>query len=746
MYIEVLLPLYLDKLLTYSVPEQWCSRIVVGGRVAVNIGSKRVFAAIVIRISSEREFQYETKDISEIIDTKPIITTQQIELWQWIADYYVCTLGEVMKYFLPPSLRINGKIEDGKLNYDKSKSIIRRKELFLINKEAASSKAKKQQEALEHIKNCDGKIWRKDFPFSQAIIKALISNGAIGEHEVSRFEDHEAQESKDIVTSLKELTATQQKASDEITTKRKEGKPILLYGVSGSGKTEIYLHQIAQNIEKRKTTLVLLPELAITTQISERIKECFEDRVLTYNALESSSKRHDTYNKILTQKAVVVIGTRNAISLPFKDLGLIIVDEEHEGNYKQNDKRPYFNARDTAVMMGTIYGCDVLLVSATPSIESYYNCEAGKYNLVSLTERFGKTQPPKITIIDRRHIAAKDKQVYGYRYDTRYFSCFMLTKIKENIEAKGQTLILHNRRGFASYMECENCSWTPSCSKCNTTLTFHKSNITLACHYCGEKRDATKICPLCKGKMILHGIGAENVEEKIGKFFPSATIARLDGESMRDYKEFKNTIRAIAKGEKNIVVGTHIMAKGFNFPHATLTCVVNIDTSLNYPDFRSTERTFQLLSQFAGRTSRNNRDSEMIIQTSHPENELFTFIKNADYISMYNQEIKTRKEFTYPPFSRIIKIVLRHENNDLLHEATEKIALLLKDKLPYCIQNMEVPLIDKIRNLYILNITIRIPRGNNTADIKETIANITSHINKDNYKDKIAIDINTDWC
>lgn len=743
MYIEVLLPLFLDKLLTYSVPEPWRSKIVVGGRVAVNIGKSKVMSGIVIGIKETNEGGYAVKEISEVIDSNPILTPAQITLWQWIAEYYVCTLGEVMKYFLPASMRVSGQLEEDTLTYNSSQSITKRKELFVVNADVPLGSARKQKEALEYIIHHGGTIPRSELPYSAPIIKALIEKGCIAEREIMVFGGQVSEQEQALTTNLNKLTPAQQKALDEIQAKESDGKPILLHGVSGSGKTEIYLHQIAETLKNGKTALVMLPELAVTTQLIERIKECFPNRVLTYNSSESQAKRYKTYNRLLTQKATVVVGTRIAVALPFSDLGLIVVDEEHDGNYKQSDKRPYFQARDTAVMMRSIYGCGVLLVSATPSIESYYNCETGKYALVSLHERYTGSSEPKIHIIDRRHIAAKDKQVYGYRYDTRYFSKLMLTKIKENVEAGNQTLILHNRKGFSSYMECGNCSWTPQCPNCNTTLTFHKSNMTLACNHCGHRISARESCSQCGGRMILHGIGSENVEEKIAKFFPSANIARLDGESMRNYKQFKNTLLSISNGGKNIVVGTQIIAKGFNFPKATLACVVNIDTSLNYPDYKSAERTYQLITQFAGRTSRNSAQSEVVIQTSHPENELFTCIKKGDYVTMYNNEVKARKAFLYPPFSRIIKVVLRHENSDTLQTVAAKAEAEMKSVLQDCIIHIETPLVDKVRNLYILNIVLRTPKGMNTSPIKDTLKAITSHIGKE-FGNKLLIDINVD--
>lgn len=741
MYIEVLLPIYLDRLLTYSVPEAWHSRIVVGGRVAVNIGKSKVMAGIVIRISEDTEHSLKIKDICEIIDTKPIITTSQITIWKWISDYYLCTLGEVMKFFLPSSMRISGQISENILLYNSSQSIKKSKELFVIDANTELGRAKKQKQALQHIIENGGTILRNALPYSSVIIKALIDVGAIAEREITLFSHLDTKENLEFLNNLKELSAAQKEALEDISTKSVIGKPILLHGVSGAGKTEIYLHKIAQTLENGKSAVMLLPELAVTTQIVDRIKECFGNRVLTYTSADSPAQRYKTYNKLLTQKSTVVVGTRIAVALPFNDLGLIVVDEEHDSNYKQSDKRPYFNARDTAVIMGNIYGCEVILASATPSIESYYNCKNGKYSLVKLQETFTNSSRPKIHIIDRRNIASKDKQVYGYRYDTRYLSKFMLTKIKENIEVGNQTLILHNKKGFSSYMECGNCSWTPQCHNCNTTLTFHKKNMILACNYCGERHKATTKCPQCGGNMILHGIGAENVEEKIERFFPQSCIARIDGESMRNYKMFKNTLSTIERGEVDIVVGTQIIAKGFNFPKATLACVVNIDTSLNYPDFRSAERTFQLLTQFAGRTSRNTETGNVIIQTSHPDDKLFTFIKNGDYDSMYQHEIITRKEFMYPPFCRMIKVVLRHPNKEVVYSCTGEVEALLRKRLVGCLINVDTPLIDKVRQLYLMNISIRAPKGINIRRVKEVTFEITTKIGKEK---KLATEINVD--
>ncbi|MBE9488291.1 MAG: primosomal protein N' [Bacteroidetes bacterium] len=757
-YVNVLLPLYLDKLLIYRVPDQWQGQVVEGGRVAVSVGKRKVYSAIVMSIKNIEEDFPDTriKDIIEVIDLKPIVTVPQIRLWQWISDYYISTMGEVMKNFLPTALRISGELEDGITHYRHKESVI--SDVRLSTSDSLRdeniqtlSRSPKQKEAFlsllkfGELKGENIEIWKSELLKHDAgstALRELVKRGMLSQKEELRPRNYQVKEKIDISANLKVLTDIQKVASESVSSFLGEKKPVLLHGISGSGKTEIYLHQVKTAVDNGFQALILVPELAFSTQLSKRILSAFPSDVATYTSQDSALKRFSTYQKILNGEVKIIVGTRVAVGLPFDNLAIVVVDEEHDLSYKQSDKRPYFSARDCALVMQNIYGSSTLLVSATPSIESFYNVEMGKYAIVKIDKRYNEAPDPKIKIIDRRHIALKDKQVYGYRFDTRYFSKYMLTEIGKCMERGDQTLILHNRRGFASYMECSNCGYIPKCTQCNVSLTYHKQSMMLECHYCGERRKVLDLCPKCRANMVLHGIGSENVEEKLDKYFPLASIARLDGDAMRRKKDFADTLSAVEKGEKKLVVGTQIITKGFDFPKATLACVVNVDNILNFPNFRSEERTYQIMTQFAGRTSRNVAQGEMIIQTSQPENPLFLQIRNNDYLSMYRHEIEARTVFNYPPICKMIQITVKCVDSELLSSASQDIVTSLNSGVKMISCSLESPLIDKIRGFYIENITVKLLKIG-FLPAKESMAKIIQQIVK-KYKNKVIVSVNVD--
>lgn len=756
MYIDVLLPLYLNKLLSYGVPPELEEHMATGVRVSVNVGLSKIYSGIVVNIHDGTRDRL--KNILEVIDGKPVATADQLKIWQWMAEYYLCTPGEVMKQFLPSSMRITGKLGGETFDYDSSHSISYKKQLYIpegTDMDQALEmlgKAKKQQEAYLYIigngevKDGEICIWRDSVTsagFPSNIIRALIFREILKEREERVFNDYRDDISSGGNYRLKTLTKEQTRAYNDICKSEKHNKPVLLHGAPGSGKTEIYLHLIKKHLDDGKNVLVLLPEIGLSAQVQERITGSFPENTVLYNARLTDKKRYAAYNRILSGDRVVVVGTRIAIGLPLSNLGLVIVDEEGDPSYKQSEKRPFFQARDTAVMMGHFSGAEVLLVSSAPSVETYYNCVTGKYSLVKIGDN--EHHDRRITVIDRRHIALKDKKLYGYRYDTRYFSKLMLTRIKETLERGEQVLVLHNRRGFAYYIECSECGQAVLCPNCNVAMSIHKASYTLECRYCGLKTAIPKKCPECGGNMLLHGIGAENVEETLKKYFPLARIAGVDGEMIKNsYQTFKRTLEETIKGKIDIVVGTQVIAKGLVFPHATLGCIINADIMLNYPDFRAEERTYQLITQFAGRTAGKEKRTETIIQTSQPGKDIFHDIVYGDYTDMYEREIAEREKFGYPPFSRLIRITLKHQDENIVCAAAEIISEKLREVIGDIVKSPETPLVNKVRNMYLMYIYINAPKGKKGVTIKSETEKLLQKLNNERFGSKITFDINID--
>lgn len=638
-FADVVLPLPVYGLFTYRIPPGKEITLSPGVRVSVPFGRKKNYIALVVRVHDQAP-DYDTKDLIAILDNSPVVLPSQIELWNWISEYYMCPLGEVFKAAMPVQLDLLRKTRKKKV---------------------------------------------KDFE----------------------------------IKSPAALNAFQDKALKEINEAFLHADVALLHGVTSSGKTEIYIHLIAEAIQKKRQVLYLLPEIALTTQIINRLTAVFGSKIAVYHSKYSSSERIKTWKRLLEYneddeaQIQIVLGVRSAIFLPFKNPGLIIIDEEHENTYKQFDPAPRYHARDTAIMFARNMGAKVLLGSATPSIESYHNCITGKYKLVKLGERYLNLQLPEVTVENTR-VLRKRKQMNSH------FSPALLSKIGEALQQGEQVILFQNRRGFSLLLECDHCGEVPKCRYCDVSLTYHKKMNRLYCHYCGYSTTIPVACPACKlGTLKMLGFGTEKIEEELALFFPGARIDRLDIDSARSRKSYENIIARFEQGNADILVGTQMVAKGLDFDNVSLVGIMNADNLINYPDFRSFERSFQLMSQVSGRAGRKSKRGKVIIQTTDDKHPVIDYVVRNDYESMYRDQTEERKGFHYPPFSRLVEITLKHRNIRVLDSAAGHLAGLLKAGINEKIMGPEYPLIPRIRNLYLKSLLVKISKAARLALSKQ---------------------------
>ncbi|MEA5401959.1 primosomal protein N' [Arcicella sp. DC2W] len=801
LFADVIVPVAVPNTFTYRVPREYAASITTGLRVIVQFGKTKVVTAVIARIHNKPPEKYQAKYILEILDDAPLVNTKQIELFYWIADYYMCTVGEVLNIALPSGLKIsslskvqfnpefdqpalltereNEIIEELKkhqsLNYDELsrfaevknvyhiiKSLIQKKAVIVFEEvrekytpkilkkirlnpfyEDASyltaligelEKSPKQLDViLNYLKfvpvlrtpelNKKGleKSALTKANVSESSLSTLLKNGILEQFEVivSRFE-----EDLDFVEApTPVLSESQEKAFTEIMQSFQTKDTTLLHGITGSGKTEVYIKLIEQVLESGSQVLYLLPEIALTTQIVVRLRKVFGDKMGIYHSRFSDNERVEVWKGVVSGKFQFVVGVRSAVFLPFDNLGLIIVDEEHETSYKQFDPAPRYHARDVAVVIAHRQKAKVLLGSATPSIESFYNAKTERYGFVEMKERFGNTQLPDIELIDIK-AARKQKLTKGD------FSNLMLDTMGLNLEKKQQTILFQNRRGYSPYIQCEDCDTIAACPNCDVSLTYHYSNQELRCHYCGHHEPMSKTCQACGStKLKTRGYGTEKLEEELQIFLPNAKIARMDLDTTRTKTAFQTLINEVESGAVDILVGTQMVSKGLDFEKVSLVCIFDADRMIHFPDFRSSERAFQMLTQVAGRAGRRGTQGKVLIQTNNPKQKILQQIIENDYEGLYQDEIKEREDFQYPPFTRIIKITLRHIDQPNAEKAAQALAQKLIEKLGTPrVLGPEKPLVERVRNQYLFEIMIKLEKTINLKGAKAFIAEQVQNI------------------
>lgn len=710
MFVDVILPLPFSELFTYSVPEALQREIGKGYRVVVPFGSKKHYTAIVRRLHHEPPRHFETKEIHSAIDSHPVVNEQQLRLWEWISSYYMSPLGDVYKAALPPSMKPE----------DLQQKITPRTETFLhlnpsLDVESASvliGRAKKQQALFGELKgyfqeNGISSIRKKAamslFDYSPAIFNGLIQKNVVQTLEV---EDSAINSEPRSTRAPFPLNDAQQKALEAIQGCFAKQQVCLLHGVTSSGKTEIYIHLLNTLLSKGMQALYLVPEIALTTQLTDRLQSVFGNKIAIYHSKISNRERVEIWQKMLSDHPYeIILGVRSSLFLPFRRLGLVIVDEEHETSYKQQDPAPRYHARDTAIMLGHMTGAKTLLGSATPSLESYHNARKGKYGLVTLGERYNTLMMPEIRLEDTSDLRRRKRM--------KSLLAPALIEQMETALANGEQVILfRNRRGFASLLECKQCGWIPKCSRCDVALTYHKQAAKLVCHYCNATRHVPRECPSCHSENLKPlGLGTERLEEEVSRLFPGAVVARMDTDTTRGKESLENLVRDFQEKRIQILVGTQMLSKGLDFENVRVVGIISADSLLNYPDFRSHERGFQLMLQSAGRAGRRDRRGSVVIQSNDPHQPIYGYIMENDYESFYLAQLGEREYFRYPPFYRLIRVIFKHKDEKKAETAVARFADLLKGSLHERVLGPNKPVVSRVQRYHIREILLKLESG-----------------------------------
>ena len=732
---DIILPLAIADVYTYRILDareasygtaapigDGKAQALIGRRVLVPLGKKSVIGIIYRKHEGELPASVKVRDVLQIVDETPIVTAEQLKLWEWLSSYYMCTLGEVMAAALPSEI-----IDD---NYSAATTQYIQLSPAYLAKEAQEQllgelkRAKKQEQLVRDFLRLaqnyqvERRILLEQSGVSGAILRTLIDKGIFLEEErpISRLRQYNGETQQPHL-----LDSQQSRAIAEIRESWQEKNVTLLHGVTSSGKTEVYIHLIEEVLQQGKQVLYLVPEIALTTQLTDRLQAVFGDKLVVYHSKFSNAERVEIYNNIRTKNqeprtktGKVILGARSAIFLPFSDLGLIIVDEEHEPSYKQQDPAPRYHARSAAIMMAQWYGAKVLLGTATPSIESYHNALNGKYGLVEMTERFQGLQLPQITLIDLQRQYHR-KEMYGHFADP------LVDRIREELAKGKQVILFQNRRGYAPFLQCPSCGEVPKCPNCDVSMTYHKANRSLVCHCCGHSTSAPTLCPKCKIEYRTQGFGTERLEEEIQGLFPEALVLRMDLDSTRKKDAYQTIIDRFAKHEVDILIGTQMVTKGLHFNDVSLVAVLQADSILNQPDFRSYEYAFQMLEQVSGRAGRTGCQGEVMIQTFDPKNSLYQHLIEHDYQGLYAEQIAERKAFGFPPYHRMIMLTLKHRDMGRLEAASGLLQQRLQQAFGTRVSGVIVPSVARTQNMYVRQIRLTIEANANITRAKEMV-------------------------
>ncbi len=816
LFADVLLPLPLPGYYTYRVPYEMNDEVMVGQRVVVQFGQKKIYTALVFNIHRNPPQGFIPKYLLSILDANPLINQTQMKFWEWLASYYLSFPGEVMNVALPSvfklasdtkislnenfsgeidhlspkeSVLVQALVHQQMIPVSKVAGILEQKSILSIIKTLAEKeiiflhenieekykplletyiqlhpdyrsdeslqkvfnqlekKAFKQLEALmayislaqelddpfPEIKKSE--ISRK-FKVKSDPIDALIKKEIFvaTEKESSRLKIYDSVEKPENIN----YTDFQMKAIQELDQEFMDKEIVLLHGITSSGKTEIYIHYINECIKKGKQVLYLLPEIALTSQIINRLRKYFGDKVGVYHSKHNQNEKAEIWQRThdhSPQAYQIILGARSAIFLPFSNLGLIIVDEEHDNSFKQNDPPPFYHARDAAIYLSSLHGAKVLLGSATPSVESYYNAKSGKYGLVEINERFGGMSLPDIQLADL-------KEETRNRSMKSFFSFALINGIQHALDNHQQVILFQNRRGFSTRLECDKCQWVPVCKNCDVSLVYHKTNNQLRCHYCGYITSIPDRCPACKSPDIkMKGFGTEKVEDELKVFFPTANIGRMDLDTTRSKYSYQQIIQSFEERRLDILVGTQMVTKGLDFENVGLVGILSADNLITFPDFRAIEKSYQLMSQVSGRAGRKHAQGKVIIQTWNTQYEVLKQVVENQYLFMFQRQISERKQFGYPPFTRLINITLKHPVDTKLNELSQQLAAVLKKEFVNQIHGPAYPLVSRIKGYYLKNILIKLKKDSQLQANKNRLSKMVSEFQRkhQNHKFKISI-------
>ncbi|WP_426480320.1 replication restart helicase PriA [Chryseobacterium sp. R2ACT005] len=789
-YAQIVLPLNLKGSFTYKVPEEMMSEIQSGMRVLVPFGGKKIYTGLVFELHDNAPENFVAKEVISMLDDKPVMPQEQIDFWNWLSEYYMCSLGEIYRFSFPSSLKLESetylKLKPGVVvdfeNLDvnemyliqalevrqlinltdieafipkkdiiktinslidlqyieidekiaekyKAKEVayVRIKDEVLANQNLTDillklNRAQKQKDLFllileKQTENPDVPIKKselfEDGYFGSSHFKPLADKGLVEEYymQKDRIESYEGE-----IEELEELSEQQKIAKSEIDEAFEEGKNVLLHGVTSSGKTHIYLEKIEECIKEGKNVLFLLPEISLTKQITQRLEKKYGRQLGFYHQKLTDFERVEVWRRIRQNDIRILIGTRNALFLPYQNLGLIVVDEEHDSAYRPREVTPYFNAKDASLVLGGFYNAGVILGSATPSVESYYRARKDKMKYIFLNERFGNVNLPEYELINFKE-ALESKKVSGN------FSLKLVEEIKKTVDEKKQAIVLHNRRGYSNVIECESCGYVNYCSNCDVVMTYHKAANEMKCHYCGQRASKPRTCPKCNSeKLNERGVGVEQIHEEVSKLFPENEVDRMDVDSMRKKFAYEKLYEKIEDGETDIIVGTQMISKGLDFDHIELVTIPKADSLLYVQDFRAEERAYQLITQVSGRAGRVSGKGRILIQTFNPDHSVFQLIKMNNPAKIYKYILTERQKFHYPPFTKLIMIEMKHRKEDKVDRASQFLGSILRKYLPEdCVLGPERAQIARLNNLYQFQIMLKLPRGKNYEKFKSLV-------------------------
>jgi primosomal protein N' (replication factor Y) len=823
-FADVILPLPVEARFTYRVPQALNGQVAFGMRVVVPFGASKLYAAIVERVHENPPKQFTVKYILDVIDGRPVVSEAQYRLWQWMADYYMCTVGEVMAAALPSALRLASETKvkihpdfDGEISVltphelnvvellihretmtvaevgktlqvakvmpiikslvdkravitdeeirnpykPKKETVIRlaspydNEAAFMAMLDQLNAKPSTSQQSdtllafmMQARQNgryrFDAAVPKSELvkieQVSQSSLQTLIKKRILVSEErvISRLADYSSETPSEV-----QLTVPQETAYHEIKRSFEQCPVTLLHGVTGSGKTEIYIKLIDEVLKQGKQVLYLLPEIALTSQIVNRLRKYFGDRVGVYHSRFNEYERVEIWNRVLsgadeTSKYQLVLGARSALLLPYKDLGLVIVDEEHDGSYKQMDPAPRYHARDAAVMLAQIHGAKTLLGTATPSLETYFNVQLHKFGLVELMQRYAESHLPDIYTVNM-NLATKRHEVQGL------FSNFLIEQMSLALERKEQIILFQNRRGYAVRMICHTCESMPRCQYCDVTLTYHKKTNLLKCHYCGYAIEVPKECPNCHSTDIeMKGFGTEQVEDTLAEIFPEARIARMDTDTTRSKNAYQQIINDFEEHKTDILVGTQMVTKGLDFDRVSVVGILNADALISFPDFRAFERAFQLLSQVSGRAGRKEVPGKVVIQAFQPNHPALRYVESNDFAAMYQSQIAERQQFRLPPITRMVKVTLKHTEEQTVLAAAMQMQTMLREVFAGNVMGPAAPLVSRIQNYFLQDFWIKLNRDNTLTSRKLQLREVIRQFKQLPMFKKVRVVVNVD--
>ncbi len=812
LYADIILPLLPDQLFTYRVPEEFAGKILPGMRAVVQFGKRKYYTGIIKNLHQNPAESQEYKDIETLPDDKPIVNKYQLDFWDWLSDYYMCSLGEIFKAAIPSGLKPESEpeivynpdsdpITTGRKKTDLLLHIIRNREKLTFTELSHLSRIKNVYPDVKVLADLDAvkiseKIREPAQPAEEkyislcpsfhnpqnlhvlldTLLKApkqhelLIRFLTLAEEKLIDFQvKYKAlvtQSSPQAVSSLIKkgvfqitrkpkseqcltasmsspviLTREQDDAYNKIQKSFDEKDVCLLHGVTSSGKTEIYIHLISSVLQKGKHILYLLPEIALTSQIIERLRAVFGDNVGIYHSRFSDAERINVYNRMNSDTGnsfSIILGARSSIFLPFNNLGLVIVDEEHENSYKQFDPSPRYHARDAAIMLAKLHKAKVILGTATPSLETWANSENGKYGIVQIRNRFGDIKLPRVIIANIRETARKNKM-------KSVFTPLLIDEISNTISGGKQVILFQNRRGYSSYLQCTECSWIPRCKSCDVSLTYHKYTDNLICHYCGFSCMVPARCEDCGSSAITtKGFGTELIEDEIELLVKGVKTARLDLDTSRPVRAYEKILRDFSTGKTNILIGTQMISKGLDFDNVGLVGIVNADQMLNYPDFRAYERSFQLMMQVSGRAGRRDEQGKVIIQTYDPSNPIIRYVRDNDSEGFLHEQLVERQTFHYPPFVKMIKITLKHKNHGKVKNAALSLSENMRNLFGKRVLGPQDPVIGRIQSYYLKNIILKIEKSASFAKARGHLRRILKEFQLSDPGKQIKIQLDVD--